>query len=641
MGKQRAAIPDRCGPSTWYRMSSIVAILNRSGEIAERDAAERMLSARPERGPDGRRIELDGPVAVGHGRFVLLPEERDECQPLVDGDVILSADIRLDNRRELGMALGLTAEQTRATSDARLLLLGYRHWGTGCLSRLLGDFAFVLWDGARKQLFAARDALGERGLCYTIDDRRCLVASDIANLLGHPHIAPRINDNRVAAYLALVFDRVTETFYQDIHYVPPGHGLTAGAEGVRLWSYWSIEPNRAIRYQRDEEYAEHFRGLLTEAVRCRLRSVGPIGISLSGGLDSTSLAALAAPMLTDDNTGRTGLRSFSYAFEELGSCDERQYIRPLVERYGIVPTYLNCDDKWTLKNPDEWPVSADRVLADAFALLPATVMQAAGEAGTRLLLAGYFGDALFSGGQFWALDMFRHRRWGELLRTTRANARSIRPGYTFFENGIRRMVSPRVSAAYRRVRPRRPESVVPGISEALVNRTDLRHRLSPVVGERPRWAPGLWERYHSLSPDRHSHGYSSVRYQYNRHGIELVQPYYDRRLIEFVMAVPAYVLGVPGCDRRLHREAMKGLLPEEVRQRRVRTSFAPLYLRGLQEQEWGKVRRIMTDPLVVERGYINANWLRDRLDSGQDDSPDSRILWRALCLELWLQRYWS
>jgi len=622
-------------------MSSVVAILNRNGEEAERGIAERMLAARPERGRDGREVWQDGPVAVGHGRFVVLPEERDECQPLVDGDVVLSADIRLDNRPELGAALGLTPEQINATSDAQLLLLSYRRWGIDCLPRLLGDFAFVLWDGARRQLFAARDALGERGLCYTLDEAHCLVASDIVHLLAHPDVVPRINDDRVASYLALVSDRATETFYRDIQYFPPGHGLTVGAEGARLWSYWSIEPDRAIRYRRDEEYAEHLLSLLTEAVRCRLRSVGPVGISLSGGLDSASLAALAAPMLPGEADGRTRLRSYSYAFEELSSCDERHYIQPLTERYGIFPTYLNCDDKWTLKDLDEWPVSPDRVLVDAFAPLPATVMRAAGEDGTRLLLAGYFGDTLSSGGQYWALDMFRHGRWGEMMRVTAANARTIRTRRTFFENGLRRLIPPRISGAYRRVRPRRPRSVAPGISEALVNRTDLRRRLSPAAEDRSRWPPGLWERYHSLSPEQRSQGYSSVRYQYNLHGIELVQPYYDRRLIEFVLAVPAYILGLPGSDRRLHREAMKGLLPDEIRLRRSRTSFAPLYHRGVKEREWEKVRRIMAAPQVVERGYIDAEWLRGRLESGMDDSLDSTILWRALCLELWLQRHWT
>lgn len=620
-------------------MSTVVAIYCLFGEKLEQNIPGRMLAARPERCPDGCDTWHDGPVALGHGHFRVLPEESQEHQPLIDGNIVLTADIRLDNRTELGRGLALAPEQLTGMSDARLLMHCYRRWGIKCLPRLLGDFAFVLWDGDRRMLFAARDPLGERNLCHTVLGQTHLVASDIANLRGHPEFVPLINEDKIGAYLAGIRDDAQETYYQNVNYLLPGHVLSIDTNGARIWSYWNIEPNRSVRYQREEEYADHYIDLLTEAIRCRLRSNGPIGVSLSGGLDSSAVAALAAPIINDGLGAR--LHSFSYTFDELASCDERQFIDLLVQRFPISPQYLNSDDKWPLKDLEEWPVSPDVVLADVFASLPATVMKAANQTGVRILLTGYYGDVLFTGANYWALDLARQGRFGELAKMTATNFRGLRWRRSFLQFGLRRLIPVEVSQAYRRKRPRLPRLVAPGIADELVARTNLLERLSPRDLSRSDWAPGLWERYQTLSPTLHSQGYASVRYQYNRHGIELMQPYYDRRLVEFVMAVPAYVLGGPDTDRRLHRVAMKGILPEEIRLRRNRTIFVPLVQRGLGEREWGKVQRLLTKPQVVERGYIDANWLRSRLETGWDQSADSTMLWYVLSLELWLQRYWS
>lgn len=620
-------------------MSSVVALFAQNDRPVNPELARSMLAARPERSPDGITVWQEGPVALGHGLLCLLPEESREQRPLRDGELTLAADIRLDNRRELAEDLGVAREQISAMSDSRLLLLAYRRWGTDCLPHLLGDFAFVLWDGTRRRLFAARDPLGERSLCYTIAGDVCLIASDVSHLLGYPGLPRAINDNRIAAYLALLFDNLQESYYRDIFYVRPGHGLVADGNGIRHWRYWAYEPQQAIRYQREEAYAEHYRHLLTEAIRCRLRAEGDIGVSLSGGLDSSAVAALAAPVVAAERD--RPLQAFSYAFEELSSCDEHRYISQLVDRYPITPHYLNCDDQWPLKDGVDWPISPDTVLADSYALLPATVMAAAGQAGVRLLLTGYYGDTLFSGAHYWALDLARHGRIGALVRMTAANFSRVRWRRSFFEFGLRRLVPVDANRAYRRWRPRPPAAVAPGITEDLARRTNLPARLSPQDPGRKNWPPGLWERYQSLSPDRHARGYASVRYQYNRHGVEVAQPYYDRRLIEFVMAVPAYILGGPDIDRRLHRQAMAGILPEEIRHRRQRTVFTPLMDRGLSGERWTKVRQIMAEPQVVERGYIDRDWLRQSLDRGWDRSSDASFLWRVICLELWLQRYWS
>ena len=602
-----------------------------------------MLAARPESGPDGEDCWSAAGIGLGRRHFWLTPQEWGERQPLIAGELALCADARLDNRSDLGRLLGLDPEQQASTSDSALILRAYQTWGTDCLAHLLGDYAFLLWDGRQRELFAARDALGARSLCYVrLNGRGFVFASDIAHLLAHPDVRPTLNENRVAAYLADAFCPPEETFFDGILYLPPGHALVVSAGGERLWQHWDIDPAQSIRYRDEQAYADHYRELLTEAVSGRLRAVGPVAVSLSGGLDSTTIAALAAPMLSVTGQIHGRLRSYSYSFDELQSCDERRYIRPVVERYGLEATYVPCDDKWTLKDIDNWPTTPDYVVSDSFAWLPNAVMTAAGGGNCRALLGGYFGDVLMTGENYWALDILRGGRFGLLARTIARHHRSIPWRASFVEFGFRRMVPEDIRGLYRRrLRPRSIEASWPGIHETLIARTDLRDRLAPPLAPKTMRAPGYWQRYQSLTHIGFSQGPAAVRYQYNRRGLELLMPYLDRRLVEFVMAVPAYVLGSPGDGRKLHRRAMAGRLPEAVRLRRDPTSFVPLLIKGVAEKEADTIRRVMADPEVVRRGYIRADWLEKQLQTGYEPSAEWRLLLKAVYLELWVRRHWS
>ena len=619
-------------------MSAIAAIFSRHGAPINRANLERMAAARPERGPDGQAMRIIGPAGLAHQHFWITPEEWGERQPIDDGDTLLSCDARLDNRTQLARHLELEPDQLRLRGDAALILLSYRKWGVDCLTHLLGEFAFVLWDAAKRQLFIARDALGARDICYYVDEQVFLIASEVSQLMAHPRIRPAVNDNRIAAYLAHLWDKPEESYYKQIQFLAPAHGMIVSEERVHMWRYWDVDPEARIRYKDEQEYADHYLELLREALRCRLRTVGPVAISLSGGLDSTSLAALAAPMLSQTTTG---LSSFSYVFDELTSCDERRYIQPVVDRYQLAATYLPSDDKWPLKNLAEWPQSRDFVFADPFALLPAAVMEAAGKQGMRLLMGGYYGDVLFTGGQYWTLDMIRGKRLALLARTAFNNRSTINWRQEMFESGLRQLIPQKVARGYRRWRPRSVESISPAIHPDLVARSDVGERLE-YNGRRDKYpAPAQWHRYRSLTLSIFSQGLAATRARYNKHGLETAQPYYDRRLIEFVMAVPAEELGRPDYDRRLHRQAMRGLLPEAVRRRRVQTGYSPLLLKGMQYEEKETVRRILSDPLVVQRKYINGDWLRKQMGREFDLSKESWQLWFVLSLELWLKRNWD
>jgi asparagine synthase (glutamine-hydrolysing) len=449
-----------------------------------------------------------------------------------------------------------------------------------------------------------------------------------------------MNEAKVAEFLVDAYDEQEESFFEGIYYLPPAHCLLVTSDSVRKWRYWDVDPQRRIRYRHDSEYAEHYLELLTEAVRCRLRSTGPVGISMSGGLDSTSLAALAARLLPEAPVPPGPLKSFSYVFDELVSCDERAYIQPVVDLYGLEATYLRCDDRWTLRDPEQWPVERDYVWSDAYVRLPMAAMAAARQAGCRLLLGGYYGDTLFQGAAFWALDPLREFRWGELAWIVRYAGSHVDWRADVLGHALRQLIPAELRRLYRRVRRRGATGLHPGLHPGFVQRTHLAQRLAENQPWRRFRAPGFGERYRTLTLNVFPQGRAAVRRLYNRHGLELESPYYDRRLVEFVLAVPADQLGRPGWDRWVHRKAMSGLLPEANRLRRQMTDFVPLAKKGLVNKEADGVRAILNRPQIVRREMVRAEWLQQAWHEVTDGPGDWFPLWMCLSLELWMSRYW-
>ncbi|MDQ3661536.1 MAG: asparagine synthase-related protein, partial [Actinomycetota bacterium] len=204
------------------------------------------------------------------------------------------ADARIDNREELVRTLwGGSHLPDEPPTDAELILEAYRRWGEECPARLIGDFAFAIWDARRGRLFAARDPMAMRALYYRVEPRRVLFGTEVKQILAVPGVPARIFEPAVGAYLAGPFGHMEWTFYEGISQLAPAHALVVDASGQRTWRYWDIDPDFRIEYPTEEEYVEHFLEVFLEAVRCRLRSTKPVGIFLSGGMDSGSIASAA------------------------------------------------------------------------------------------------------------------------------------------------------------------------------------------------------------------------------------------------------------------------------------------------------------------------------------------------------------
>ncbi|TDI72442.1 MAG: asparagine synthetase B, partial [Bacteroidetes bacterium] len=256
-----------------------------------------MAQAVSRRGPDGITTYCVGQASLCHLALHVYPNDLIDKQPLVDlaGDQIIVYDGRLDNRLELKESLGLKrSEPEENFSDAALILGAYRKWGLECAEHLLGDFAFAIWDASERRLYAARDAMGMRAFYYRAELGRFLFGTEVKQILEAPDVPCEINETSVAAHLVGYFGKLSSTFYEGIDQLEPAHVLVVDEAGVKTWRFWDIDPEKQIWYSNYSDYYDHFREVYIEAVRSRIDTIRPIGIMLSGGIDSGAIASTAA-----------------------------------------------------------------------------------------------------------------------------------------------------------------------------------------------------------------------------------------------------------------------------------------------------------------------------------------------------------
>ncbi len=626
--------------------------------VVRREWLEAMMDAAAYRGPDGRNVHISGAVGLAHLAHTVTPESVGEHQPLVHRPtgVALTADLRLDNRRELLTALGTeVAAGTEVgagergagappPSDAALALAAYLRWGPEFATRLLGDFALALWDPRSAALYLARDAMGMRPLYYSGDTHRAVFASEVKQILAAPGVERRLNDTAVATHLSGSHIPLGMTFYEGISQVEPGEVVTL-QRGRRMERrrFWRLDPGARIRYRRESEYGEHFRELFLEAVQARLRSVKPVGISLSGGMDSGSVAS-AVGWLYERGEARHSppFRAYSWAFEELASCDERAVSRRITDRYGIPVTDIPADGAWPLRHYPEHGPDADEPYIFYYAeLIDALLTRAAGD-GVGLLMTGERGDALVDHWVYDYIGLLKAARPAALIRELRAHGAAM--GLSTTQMAKRSLLRPMLDAARGRrpyPRPARLPAYLRGEyadSEALV----LSRAATMPTSEIGDLARSRREQlvFSAMSVRR----IELLSRGQARHGIDYADPWSDRRLAEFIIAIPQHLVHRFGDFKRIARLSLGPMLSEELRDNadsNAKANPTPLFERGVLDRSRHVVDELIRDSVAAKLGYVNEATLTDDRRRELAGEPLSYDLWWFLTMEMWLRRFWN
>ncbi len=630
-------------------MSGIAGIFNFDGAGIDPALLDRMTDAIPYRGPDGSGKWIGGSVGLGHQRLCATPESLNERQPMSDdtGNLCLTFDGRVDNREELKASLAAKGMRLRDDTDAELVLKGYACWGEKIAEKILGDFAFALWNESRRLLFCARDILGLKPFYYFCDGRRFMFGSELQQILKDPEVPRKPNEAMVAEYLMSAVNSKEETLYQGVFRLPPAHFMTVQDGRVRKHRYWDLDPKKEIRYGSDQEYADHLLEIFREAVACRLRSNGKVAVQLSGGVDSSAVAGVAKSLVNKMNGSRPDLETFSVVFPGWG-CDESRYIDAVnrmwnIEGHALPPRVP--DRKWHEAQVDRYldiPDYPNGSMTDSIETL-------AREKGYAVMLTGLGGDEWFTGSDYHYFDLLRNFKISSLIRRVRhdygRHAIIPYPPKSLLDSSLRPLIPKKL---LRRIgNLKNGTHVVPEwIGSTFSRSIDLTGRLRKEVNWRGFSSAAQGAQYTASTAGFQTHAIEMEERSAAYFGIELRHPFHDRRILEFGMAIPEEQRCNGHYDKSVLRKAMRSCLPEAVLQRRSKAEFSQVFKHALQIQGG---RDLFERLSIGGMGWVNAKVLGEQYEkllaeskkANDEMTVDVWPFWHTFGIELWFNRVFN
>ena len=541
-------------------MSGIAGIVRVDGVAVEPAELAAMSTALAHRGRDGAGQWIDGSVGLAHRLLATTRASAAIRHPAIDrsGGAALVWDGRLDNRAEL--------EAAADDSDEAVVLRAYARFGDALPARLLGDFAFALWDARRTRLLCARDRLGLKPFHYVWRDGVFRFASELGPLLP---ALPGVDadDEMVLAFLLREFRPGDEarTFVAGVHRLPPGHALLLDRDRLREVRYWAPDPERSIDASSSEPaLVERFGAAFRESVAARLRTDWPVAALLSGGLDSSAIVGTAARIFDERGEGSPPLEAFTL-FSDDPAGDEREPARVVTAATGLKGHAVRRVDADPLDGLDVEVDAVEGPIVDPSHHTMAACLEAIGAAGCRVVLSGEGGDQLLDAhGRF--ADLLGGGHPVRFVRETRAFAGWYGASVREVATGALEMLAPAVVKYWGK---RLLRGVPPAwVNPATASRTGLRARVRTPRHALPWPSHAQWDTWLSLSSPYFGLKLEAEERRAARAGLEMRYPLLDTRLVELVLAIPSRWRMAGGERKRLLRAAASGVLPPATLARR-------------------------------------------------------------------------
>jgi asparagine synthase (glutamine-hydrolysing) len=623
-------------------MCGLAGIIHFDGQVPERSVLERMAATIRHRGPDDTGIFISGPVGLAHQRLSIIdltsghqPMTSDGVTIVFNGEIYNYVELR-DDLRRLGHTFG-------TTSDTEVLLRMYLQHGTDFVRQLNGMFAFVLYDANRRRIVVARDHFGIKPLYMHRTGSRVVFASEIKALLVHPDVRAAVDPQGLNDYLTLQYTLGDVTLFRDIRKLPPAHvevtDLDSGT--VTRHRYW--KPSYAVGAVREEgEYVEELKSLLTNTVRWQMRSDVPVGAYLSGGLDSSTVTALAARETS------TPLKTFTGAFAEGREYDESEHARSVARAAGAEMHFVYPTEQEFIDLMPKLVYHMDEPAAGP-GLFPQFIVSRLAAQHVKVCLGGQGGDEIFGGYARYVVAYFEQAVKSAIHETDEEGGQGValaamapNLGYIrqyvplltrFLQKGFLEPVDRRYFSLMDR-----SEGTLDAYSadfRSHYDREAVFARFQCVFNEAD--TPSYYNRM--LNYDMMT-GLPSLLHVEDRvsmaASLESRVPLLDPRIVEFIARVPPGVKFKGGEMKYLFKQAIRDLLPPTVLARRDKMGFpVPLQL-------WarGRAKAFFHDVLLSqrarERGLFDIGAVERLINQ---ESAFSRVLWGLLQLELWHRQF--
>ncbi len=619
-------------------MCGIVGIVKLNPEEPVEEARLKLMrDVLRHRGPDGEGLWIEGPIGLGMRRLAIV-DVAGGHQPMANEDetvwVVYNGEIY--NHPALRPELEARGHCYRTRSDTETIVHLYEEQGERCVERLQGMFAFAVWDRARRRLLLARDRMGIKPLYYACTDRELLFASEIKAILAVGPIRPSLNEAILPEFLATCFVSGEETFFRGVRKLLPGRTLSWSlADGVRERRYWRLPDQIDDAPVPIEQRAAEVRGRLAAAIRSHLMSDVPLGLFLSGGVDSSGLAALMAPMLKEPirtfAVGFADSEANELAYARLAAravgAEHREIIVSPGEFFGTLPHLI-----WHEDEPIAFPSS-----------VPLYFVSRLAREHVKVVLTGEGADELFLG-----YPRYRVTAWNERLG---------RPYWALVPRPLRGQIGSLVRGLPNRARRYAERSFLAldpgpralfyenfahfpqGLQQDLLADPQLLAARDPYAG-----ALRCYEDAPGRTPERMSHA------DLQTHVVELLMrqdamsmaaslesrvPYLDHEFVEYVAALPGRVKLRGGHTKAVLRAALSDLVPREILTRRKMGFPVPLH-RWFRGPFWPIVEEFVLGPRAAGRGLFEVSVVRRLAEEHRAGvRRHGERLWLLLNLEIW------
>jgi len=625
-----------------------IALSSRSGRQVQRDVLERMRDVIKHRGPDDCGIFIEGGIGLGHRRLSIVDVAAGH-QPMTneDGSLQITYNGEIYNHADFRQELEERGHVYRTHCDTETILHLYEEHGEGCVNFLRGMFAFAIWDKRKRELFIARDRLGVKPLYYAhTDDGSLYFGSEIKTLFQANALKPEINFTALPDYLANHATSGEETLYRGVKRLLPGHTLTWRDDKVEIKKYWDVSFVKADTTGRsDRDYIAEWDEMFRTSVRLRLMADVPLGMFLSGGIDSSAIAAVMSGLVDEP------IKTFSVAFAER-EANELAYARIVAQAYKtnhhevvVSPEeFFNALPK-LVWHEDE-PIAHPSSVALYFVSLLASQH-------VKVVLTGEGSDELLAG--------YGRYRKTVLNLSLGGRYRSLTPSLVrgAVHGGIKTLPASRIRQKLLRsflsVEPDIESiyfdnfAVFPRVMQDGLLTTIARERIGtidPYAGVRSALsqtdAKSLLDRLLYADIKTYLHELLMKQDQMSMAtSIESRVPFLDHKLVEFTCSLPEHLKLRGGTTKYILREAMKDVLPQEILSRSKMGFPVPI-------GTWfrGPYRSIIDEYVLGERassrGVFNATVVRDLVNRHQSgtENHDER-LWALVNFEIWQRQFFD
>jgi asparagine synthase (glutamine-hydrolysing) len=627
-------------------MCGICGVLQIDGRRVS-DDPEVMSKMLFHRGPDDHGALVSPPLRFGFRRLSIV-DLAGGRQPMsnTEGAIWIVFNGEIYNHLELRSVLQKHGYRYATNSDTETILHLYEQYGESCVDHLRGMFAFAIWDQPRKRLFCARDRLGIKPFYYTIANGRFVFASEIKALLELRDVKPQLNRRALPEFFAFGYLAAEETLFQGILKLLPGHHLVIDLESSdkspQITQYWDLDISANEPELKDSEYVDRFDELFTEAVRMHLRSDVPVGVFLSGGLDSSSIAAIMA------NLRKEPIQTFSVGYAE-DEYSETSYARHMAQHVG-------ARHYETIVGPGRFLDSLPRVIwhEDEPVVWPSSVAlfhvaQLAREK-VKVVLTGEGADEILGGYLKYRITLWNlrsgplYRRYvpswlRQLVKKCLFSGlapdwleRKLRHSFLFRSDAFEEMYFDNFYCAFSRAQ--QTKMFTDGLAEELEETNPYANSMK--FFSRKDAEDGVLNRLLYLDIKTYLVELLMKQDQMSMAAsLESRVPFLDHRLVEFAARVPGHYKARLFSGKYLLRRAMASRLPDQVL-RRTKKGFPTPIRPWLRNQLSGKLQEILTDGRLAERNLIRDDYVNGLLHAHrQGCSAATEGCWRLLNFELW------